>query len=40
VRRDDGALVLTQQISRQGVPALILHSIYRRSTETALESAR
>ena len=41
VRRDDGALVLTQQITRQGVPALIMHSIYRRrSTETALESGR
>jgi hypothetical protein len=40
VRHDDGALVLTQQITRQGVPALVLHSIYRRSTETALESAR
>jgi hypothetical protein len=40
VRHDDGALVLTQQITRQGVPALTLHSIYRRSTETALESGR
>jgi len=40
VRRDDGALVLTQQITRQGVPALTLHSIYRRATETALESGR
>jgi hypothetical protein len=40
VRREDDALVLTQQITRQGVPALIMHSIYRRSTETALESGR
>jgi hypothetical protein len=40
VRRDDGALVLTQEIRRQGVPALVMHSIYRRSTETALESGR
>jgi hypothetical protein len=40
VRRDDGALILTQQITRQGVPALTLHSIYRRASETALESGR
>ncbi|MEO8308395.1 MAG: hypothetical protein ABI616_10205 [Pseudomonadota bacterium] len=40
VRKTDGALVLTQQITRQGVPALTLHSIYRRATETALESGR
>jgi hypothetical protein len=30
LRREDGAMVLTQQITRQGVPALTLRSIYRR----------
>jgi len=31
LRASDGAMVLTQQITRQGVPALTLRSIYRRS---------
>lgn len=38
LRRSDGAMVLTQQISRPGLPTLILHSIYRRQAESGLES--
>jgi hypothetical protein len=39
VRPEDGALVLTQQITRQGVKALTLHSIYRRPQITGAQSA-
>jgi hypothetical protein len=40
LRPSDGVMVLTQQITRSGVPALTLRSIYRRPSESGLESGQ